>query len=663
MTSLRAAFRGCFGRLSLSAPNADLHLELVRALYGPTGTSKAMLGATAAAMIAMAASWWLSWDISFAFLFIGFLFVGALRALGVLLYHRAVREQRNEASLGKWELRALLGAWAFAGLVGLSGAYAVLRYPGSQVEFLISCCVMGYIAGISSRNASRPLITIGQIALTCAPFIIALVLNGDIAHIILASFIGILFYGSTIIARAVFENFVSRHHAFKRIETLAHRDALTGLWNRAAFLSLAEKQIPAAANANQYAALLAIDLDNFKDINDNFGHPIGDSVLRQAAERILARLRSGDEAARLGGDEFLVILTDEHLPKIRDVIENILVSLSELYPLGFTSAACRASIGYAVAPRDGSDLELLLRNADLALYEAKRRGRAQIVEYTAALSERQEKRAKIENELHSALAKGELYLEYQPIFDPRSGRAICCEALLRWRHPVLGLIGPDVFIPIAEATSLIVPIGEWVLKTACAEAVHWPSDINVAVNLSAVQFRRGRAIIKDVLNALEETGLKATRLDLEITESVLIEDRDTALSVLEELRSRNIGISLDDFGTGYASLAYLNDFPFSKVKIDRKFCQNIENSPRTAAIIKGIVLTTRDLHIEHIAEGVETIAQLESVQALGINAIQGYLFSKPVSAAEVRKVIAKPVLPGASSATRPVHSVLARKKG
>jgi len=202
-----------------------------------------------------------------------------------------------------------------------------------------------------------------------------------------------------------------------------------------------------------------------------------------------------------------------------------------------------------------------------------------------------------------------------------------------------------------------------VLKTACAEAVHWPSDINVAVNLSAVQFRRGRAIIKDVLNALEETGLKATRLDLEITESVLIEDRDTALSVLEELRSRNIGISLDDFGTGYASLAYLNDFPFSKVKIDRKFCQNIENSPRTAAIIKGIVLTTRDLHIEHIAEGVETIAQLESVQALGINAIQGYLFSKPVSAAEVRKVIAKPVLPAASSATRPVHSVLARKKG
>jgi diguanylate cyclase (GGDEF)-like protein len=651
MMNWLAAFRGSFGRSTLPAPNADLHLELVRALYGPTGTSKAMLGATIAALIAMAASWWLSRDTFFAFVFVGFLLVGLLRAHSVSLYHRTMREH-DEGSLGKWEFRALLGAWAFAGLVGFSGAYAVFEYPGTQVEFLIGCCVMGYVAGISSRNASRPLITNGQIALTCAPFMVALFLTGDLAHLILASFIGILFYGSTIVARTVFENFVSRHQAFKRIETLAHRDALSGLWNRAAFLSLAETKIRAAADAGQQAALLAIDLDNFKDINDTFGHPIGDSVLRQAAERIRSRLSPADEAARLGGDEFLVLLADGDIGEVRETVQRILTGLSDLYSLGVTHAACRASIGYAVAPRDGTDMEVLLRNADLALYEAKRRGRAQIVEYTAILSERQEKRARIENELHSALSRGELYLEYQPIFDPRSGRAICCEALLRWRHPTLGLIGPDIFIPIAEATGLIVPIGDWVLKTACAEAVHWPADVNIAVNLSAVQFRRGHAVVDDVQKVLDETGLKPSRLDLEITESVLIEDRDTTLAALEDLRSRGIGISLDDFGTGYASLAYLNDFPFSKIKIDRKFCQSVGSSPRAAAIIKGIVQTTRDLHIEHIAEGVETLAQLESVRGLGINAVQGYLFSRPVSATEVRKIIAHPVLPVAASARR-----------
>jgi EAL domain-containing protein (putative c-di-GMP-specific phosphodiesterase class I) len=290
-------------------------------------------------------------------------------------------------------------------------------------------------------------------------------------------------------------------------------------------------------------------------------------------------------------------------------------------------------------------LDELLRNADLALYEAKKRGRGQIVRYTAVLSHLYENRVALEHDLQFALPNGELEIEYQPIVDPRSGRAICCEALLRWNHPQLGRIAPSEFIPIAEATGLIVPIGTWVLTSACAEATRWSADIKVAVNLSPVQFRRGREIVDVVMTALASTGLAPSRLDLEVTETVLIEDSATALAILEELRSKDIGVSLDDFGTGFASLAYLNDYPFSKIKIDRKFSQNIDLSPRTAAIIKGIAQTTRDLRIELVAEGVETELQLERMRSFGINAIQGFLFSRPMPILALRRVISEPILP------------------
>jgi predicted signal transduction protein with EAL and GGDEF domain len=298
-----------------------------------------------------------------------------------------------------------------------------------------------------------------------------------------------------------------------------------------------------------------------------------------------------------------------------------------------------------VAPRDGSTLDVLLRNADLALYEAKKQGRGQIIAYTGGLSYQYENRVALEHDLQFALSRGELDIEYQPIVDPRSGRAVCCEALLRWRHPELGPIAPSVFIPIAEATGLIVPIGTWILTRACAEATNWSADIKVAVNLSPVQFRRGREIIDIVIGALEHTGLAASRLDLEVTETVLIEDTAATLAILEELRSRGVAISLDDFGTGFASLAYLSDFPFSKIKIDRKFCQNVDHSPRTAAIIRGIAQTTRDLRIELVAEGVETELQLERMCGFGINAIQGYLFSKPLPPLQLRQLITEPIVP------------------
>jgi diguanylate cyclase (GGDEF)-like protein len=631
---------GVLDRLDRAVPDQLFYFELVRALYS---TPKSIFAATVAALVIIGISGVLSGDAFYANFFLGFIIVGAWRSGLVLAYRRTTHDATDARLIKRWELGALLGAWAFAALVGLTGAYTLTVHPGTDIEILISCCVMGYIAGISSRNASRPLVTIGQISFTCVPFTLALLWRADIVHVSLAMFIGVLYVSTIVICRTVFDNIVSRHDAFRKIEVLAQRDALTKLWNRAAFLHLLEEHLATIAGTRNSLALIAIDLDRFKDINDTLGHPAGDVVLKEAADRIASAVRPGDEISRIGGDEFLIMLADVDPSEADATARRILSEFSNPFTIKMTHNVCGASIGYAIAPRDGSTLDALLRNADLALYEAKRRGRAQIVPYTPALSYLYDSRVALEHDLQFALPNGELDIEYQPIVDPRSGRAICCEALLRWNHPELGRIAPSVFIPIAEATGLIVPIGTWILTCACAEATRWGSDIKVAVNLSPVQFRRGREIVDIVMNALAETGLAASRLDLEITETVLIDDSATTLTILEELRSKDVGVSLDDFGTGFASLAYLNDFPFSKIKIDRKFSQNIDQSPRTTAIIKGIAQTTRDLRIELVAEGVETEVQLERMRNFGINAIQGYLFSKPLPAAQLRRVISEPI--------------------
>ena len=301
---------------------------------------------------------------------------------------------------------------------------------------------------------------------------------------------------------------------------------------------------------------------------------------------------------------------------------------------------------------DGASLDSLFRNSDLALYEAKRQGRGQVVRYAEAIAQRYDDRMALEHDLQFALRNGELELAYQPVVDPRSGRAICCEALLRWNHPLHGRISPGEFIPIAEATGLIVPIGAWVLATACAEATRWPTDIMLSVNLSPVQFRRGHEIVETVLTTLRSVGLPASRLDLEVTESVLIDDGPGALAILDELRANDIGVSLDDFGTGFASLAYLNDFPFSKVKIDRKFSQNVDQSARTSVIIAGIAKITRELRIELVAEGIETEKQLEHMRSFGINAVQGFFFSGPLPAYELRRLLGKPIQPSLGQVRR-----------
>lgn len=627
------------------APDQGLHFELVRSLYNATSTPKAIVSATIAALIVVATAGLRSGDGFYAIFFLAFALVGAARTYGSWLYHKTQHDPDNLDAIKHWELRALTGAWTFAGFVGLTGGYTLWHHAGTDIEILINCCVIGYVAGISARNASRPVVVIGQVSFTCVPFITALALRMDIVHGVLAAFITVLFAGTILVSRSVFENIVLRHEAFKHIERLARRDALTGLWNRGAFLDLVASEFEPVIAGHKEIALISIDLDRFKDINDTLGHPVGDTVLIQVAERIKSVLEAGDEVSRIGGDEFLVMLAGQRALNVQSVADDIMGVLADPFFAKETRTICGASIGYAVAPRDGATLDTLMRNADLALYEAKKRGRAQVVGYTALLSLHYDKRVALEHDLQFALSNGELAIEYQPIVDPRSGRVISCEALLRWHHPVLGNVAPSIFIPVAEATGLIVPIGTWVLTTACAEATCWDSDVKVAVNLSAIQFRRGREIVDVVKTVLSETGLPPSRLDLEITETVLLDDSVMALSLLEELRAHGVGISLDDFGTGFASLAYLNDFPFTKIKIDRKFVQDLDASPRTFAIIKGISQIARDLRIERVAEGIETIAQLERMQSFGINAIQGYVYSRPVPAGVLRDLIKTPIAP------------------
>ena len=517
----QAAKSTAINALDRSVSDELFLFELVRALYS---TPKSIHSATLVALTVVAISAVLSGDAFYGVVLAGFAIIGLWRSSALVLYHRGNHTAADTKATKRWELVALIGAWAFAALIGCTGAYTLLIHPGRDVEILIDCCVIGHIAGISARNASRPIITMGQISATCIPFAMGLLLRGDFVHITLATFIGLLFLSTMLTCRSVFENIAYRHFAYREIENLAQRDTLTQLWNRAAFLHLFEERLQTTLGADKVVALMAIDLDQFKEINDTLGHPAGDAILKQTADRLRDIVRPGDEVARIGGDEFLIMFTGADAAEIEAVAQRILSKFSGPFLVNMTESVCGASVGYAVSPKDGSTLDEMLRNADLALYAAKKRGRCQAVAYDVALSVVYNDRVALESDLQFALDRGELELVYQPIVDPRSGRAICCEALLRWHHPTRGSISPSVFIPIAEATGLIIPIGTWVLDSACKEAMNWGVDINVAVNLSPVQFRRGREIVDVAMKALADSGLAARRLELEVTESVLIED-------------------------------------------------------------------------------------------------------------------------------------------
>ncbi|MHB0766891.1 putative bifunctional diguanylate cyclase/phosphodiesterase [Bradyrhizobium sp. 5.13L] len=429
-----------------------------------------------------------------------------------------------------------------------------------------------------------------------------------------------------------------RRKAEARIAHMAHHDGLTDLPNREYFRERLKQALDQAGG--RPVGVLYIDLDLFKNINDSFGHPAGDRLLKQVAERLSTAVRGANLAARLGGDEFAVILAADVSPNESSACATLLIDMLKApYDIDGQEMMIGASIGIALSPGDGTTSEELMRNADMALYRAKSDGGGVHRFFEREMDLQAQKRRDMELDLRRAFANGEFELHYQPLVSIASDRISGFESLLRWRHPAKGMISPAEFIPVAEDIGLITQLGEWVLREACAEAVKWPVDIKVAVNLSPAQFR-SRNLVQVVISALAQSGLSPKRLELEITESIFLAETEANLAILHQLRELGVGISMDDFGTGYSSLSYLRSFPFDKIKIDRSFVKDLAQRPDCSAIVRAISGLGRSLNITTTAEGVETEDQLDWLRAEGCNEVQGFLFSAARPAAEIGKLLA-----------------------
>jgi diguanylate cyclase (GGDEF)-like protein/PAS domain S-box-containing protein len=435
------------------------------------------------------------------------------------------------------------------------------------------------------------------------------------------------------------EDITERKQAEARLEHMANHDILTGLPNRAAFTQHLARTIELARRGGETFAVLSLDLDRFKEVNDVFGHAVGDDLLRELSQRL--RKLAGDAfLARLGGDEFILITPNGDQPALAEATAaSLLEAVAADIEISGQHLRVGTSIGVAIFPHDGADATTLLNNADAALYRAKNAGRGKTRFFEVEMDNRLRERRAIQHELSSAIARKELHLHYQP--QARiSGEVIGFEALVRWNNPLRGMVSPATFIPIAEESGLITEIGEWVLREACREAASWPRPLQIAVNLSPIQFRHGdlAALVHSVLL---ETGLAPVRLELEITEGVLVDDFARGLSILRRLKALGVRIAMDDFGTGYSSLSYLQAFPFDKIKIDQSFIANLKRNPQSAAIVCAVIGLARGLNLPVLAEGVETNAQLYFLVAASCDEIQGYLIGRPQPIAEYSKLIGR----------------------
>ncbi len=438
---------------------------------------------------------------------------------------------------------------------------------------------------------------------------------------------------------ATHEDITERRKADEKIAHLAHYDTLTDLPNRVLFREQLELELKRIRRSGQLAVLY-IDIDEFKSINDSLGHPVGDELLKTVAARLRHCVRETDFVSRLGGDEFAIVQTSVQQPEdVTDLISRIYSVMREPCECLGHQLSTDASIGVALAPQDGTDLDELLKNADLAMYGAKADGRRTYRFFEQDMDARIKLRRMLEQDLRQAIADGRyteggFEIHYQPVVNLGDNEVSGCEALLRWRHPVRGMVSPAEFIPVAEDSGLISQLGEWVLTKACAEAATWPENIKLAVNVSPVQFRNHAFALK-VASTLAESGLPASRLELEITEAVLIRDDEVALAILHQLRAIGVRVALDDFGTGYSSLSYLQRFPFDKIKIDRSFVNDIVESDGSCVIIQAVVNIAAARNMTTTAEGVETELQRELLRTLGCTEMQGYLFSPAKPAADV----------------------------
>jgi diguanylate cyclase (GGDEF)-like protein len=436
---------------------------------------------------------------------------------------------------------------------------------------------------------------------------------------------------------ATHEDITEQRQSEVKIEYMAHHDSLTDLANRVLLneqLELALGQI----HRNEMVAIHHLDLDQFKAVNDTFGHPAGDKLLKIVADRLRGLVRETDTIARMGGDEFVIVQASIADPgDATSLAQRIIHLLGEPFDIDGQQVLIGVSVGIAVGPGDGLTADKLLRNADLALYRAKGDGRSTFRFFEPVMDLQMQTRRILEQDLRRALPAGEFELYYQPVVNLASRTVSGFEALIRWNHPQRGLVSPGTFIPLAEEIGFIVPMGEWVIREACATAAGWPGNSRVAINISAVQFRNP-GLMQVIIGALATSGLDPTRLEIEITETVLLQNKDTTLAVLHQLRALGVRIALDDFGTGYSSLTYLQCFPFDKIKIDRSFVKDITENTGSLNIVRAVAALASGMGMTATAEGVETREQLDSITSEGCTEMQGFLFSRPLPAREIERL-------------------------
>src|SRR6266851_4393552 len=620
---------------------------------------------------------------------------GAVRALDTRQYRqRNSGLTSNEAA--RWEVRYQFGAMLYAAALGLWCVVTLLGSSDAVAHMICTSVTLCYVAAGGGRTYGRPWIFHVQMLLACGPLTLALALYGSPYYFGMAV-LNVLFFlalkhistslqkifvralvarereaalasqfdtalnnmphglcmfrasgrsvawtfqpmagGGTVV---LVEDITERKNAEARISHLARYDELTALPNRVNFRDEIERLLAISHSAERLSALLFVDLDQFKQVNDTLGHPCGDQLLCAVADRLREMLRPEDFVARFGGDEFVVF--QQNIAANEDaagLARRIVDRLSERYKIDNHLVEIGASVGIAMTSPAGISADTLLKNADMALYRAKADGRGTFCFFRDEMAQTVEARRILELDLRKALANEEFELFYQPLVNLKSGRISTCEALLRWNHPVRGTVSPVDIIPVAEDMGLIVDLGRWILRKACMECMKWPQGVSVAVNFSPQQFHQ-RDVLSEVRYALEVSWFPAHRLEIEITESSLLRNTQLTHDVLSQLHMIGVRISLDDFGTGYSSLSYLHNFPLQKVKIDRSFLEGID-SDRPLTLLRGVARLSADLGMSVVVEGIETNEQLELISADGtVTEAQGYLFSRPVPAVRVRQLL------------------------
>ncbi|MFZ1743670.1 MAG: EAL domain-containing protein, partial [Pontixanthobacter sp.] len=541
----------------------------------------------------------------------------------------------TDHSTHQLELVYEVGAFTYAFLLGLIAAMSLVLNVGAAIEVLMIANSTCYGVGICARNAGRPVIALGQLTLVVGPVMFAALYIGSLPFVFLAINMALLLPAMASITLNVFtvlrDSIASAETSAKlaeKMRILARTDVVTGLANRAGLNHDMIEKLENVASG-ETLALFWLDLDRFKEVNDLLGHPVGDRVLSEVAERLREVAPEGASVSRFGGDEFIVFCTVADRKDSEKLASEIHAEIMRPFRIDGERLEIGASIGVALLPDDGVDADALMQNADLALYHAKVNGRKQTCFYHQTMSRDLARRREIEAELRSAIQKDELSIFFQPIVDLATGRIRTFEALVRWFHPDKGELRPDEFIPVAEETGLIITLGNWITAQAAKAAAQWPEDVTIAVNLSPLQIKAPGAAL-GITNALREAGLHPSRLELEVTESLFVEDNYATEAFIEELSAIGVKFALDDFGTGYSSLGYIQKYPFSKIKVDRSFVSGPNVGKKTDAIIHAVAELGSKLDMAIVAEGLETIEQVRTVREAGCTLGQGYYFSRAV---------------------------------